>query len=234
MSVRWPLLVRRTHKWLALLLGLQVVIWTATGCYMVVVHIDIIHGDHLVRTPQAHLFDIEQLVPPARIVQAHPLAQEVRLARLFDKPVWRVEAASGTFLVDARNGRTLPALSEAQARAVATSIYTGEPNIVSTKLLRTAPLEMQTRPPPYWQVEFAGWNRPTLYISPSTGELVSRRHALWRIFDFAWMLHIMDYDDRSNVNNPLLRVATWSAVFMALSGAWLLLWSFSRGKKKKA
>ena len=35
-------------------------------------------------------------------------------------------------------------------------------------------------------------------------------------------------------NNPLLRVATWSALAMALAGAWLLLWSFPRRRKKKA
>src|SRR3546814_18376648 len=87
--------------------------------------------------------------------------------------------------------------------------------------------------PPYWQVEFEGWNRPTLYLSPQTGELISRRHALWRVFDFALMLHIMDYDERTDVNNPLLRVATWSAFAMALTGAWLLLWSFKRPQRKK-
>src|SRR3546814_16962298 len=77
---------------------------------------------------------------------------------------------------------------------------------------------MQAATPPFWQIEFEGWNRPTLYISPTTGEMISRRHNLWRIFDFAWMIHIMDYENRTNVNNPLLPVATWSAVFMAISG----------------
>ena len=113
-------------------------------------------------------------------------------------------------------------------------IYTGEGKIVSVQLLAKAPQEMQSRKPPYWQVEFEGWNRPTLYLSPQTGELISRRHALWRVFDFAWMLHIMDYDERTDVNNPLLRVATWSAFAMALTGAWLLIWSFPRRKRKKA
>jgi hypothetical protein len=48
------------------------------------------------------------------------------------------------------------------------------------------------------------------------------------------MLHIMDYDERENVNNPLLRVFTWGAVLMALSGAWLLLYAFPKKKKRKA
>jgi hypothetical protein len=63
-------------------------------------------------------------------------------------------------------------------------------------------------------------------LSPATGELVSRRHELWRIFDFVWMLHIMDYETRDNVNNWLLRPFTWGALLMALSGVWLLLYSF--------
>ena len=48
------------------------------------------------------------------------------------------------------------------------------------------------------------------------------------------MFHIMDFDERENVNNALLRVFTWGAVLMALSGAWLLLYAFPKKKKKAA
>ena len=234
MAIRWPLLVRRVHKWLALFVGIQAVIWTATGMYMVAVHIDIIHGDHLVRSAPSEQRSLSGLVSPAAIVAREPGISEVRLQTLFDRPVWRVEHEKGAYVVDAASGQRISAINENQARAIATRIYTGEPKIVSAKLLTEAPLEMQTRKPPYWRVQFEGWNEPTLYISPSTGELVSRRHNLWRIFDFVWMLHIMDYDERSDVNNPLLRIATWSAVIMALAGALLLYWSFPRKKRKKA
>lgn len=233
MAIRWPLLARRIHKWLALFVGVQAVIWTVTGMYMVAVHIDYIHGDHLVRNVPAASLGMAGMVTPGQVVQADPEAREVRLQRLLDRPVWRVESKAESYLVDARSGGRLPPLREDEVRAVARQIYTGDPDIVSIDLLTKAPLEMQARKPPYWRVEFRGWNQPTLYISPTTGELISRRHNLWRIFDFAWMLHIMDYDERTNVNNPLIRVATWSAVVMVLAGAWLLVWSFPRRKKKK-
>ena len=233
MAIRWPLVIRRTHKWLALVVGVQALLWTLTGLYMVVVHIDTIHGDHLVRAPKVEPFDLASLAPPSQIVAAAPGVSEVRLERLFDQPVWRAETPEGTRLFNAHSATPLPALTEQQVRAQAWRIYAGNGKIVSVRLLTTAPQEMQTRKPPYWQVEFEGWNRPTLYLSPTTGELISRRHALWRVFDFAWMLHIMDYDERSDVNNPLLRVATWSVFAMALTGAWLLIWSFKRRKKKK-
>ena len=44
----------------------------------------------------------------------------------------------------------------------------------------------------------------------------------------------MDYDERENVNNALLRTFTWGALLMALSGFWLLFYSFHRKKKKVA
>lgn len=232
-TIRWPLVARRFHKWLALLVGVQVLLWTLTGFYMVVVHIDTIHGDHLVRAPATRPFDLAQLTPPSRILAAHPDASELRLQRYFDRPVWRAQAAGGAALFDARTGQRIAWPNESDIRRLARIIYTGTGDIVSVRLLTRAPQEMQSRKPPYWQVEFAGWNRPTLYLSPATGELISRRHSLWRIFDFAWMLHIMDYGARTDVNNPLLRVATWSAFAMAASGAWLLIWAFPRRKKKK-
>jgi uncharacterized iron-regulated membrane protein len=234
MTIRWPVLVRKTHKWIALFIGIQVVIWTVTGMYMVAVHIDYIHGDHLVRTPAAPTYAVAGLAPPTSVVALAPDASEVRLQTLLDRPVWRVETPTGAFVVDAQSGEKLPPLTEGQAREVARRIYTGTPDIVAANLLTTAPMEMQARKPPYWQVEFKGWNQPTLYISPTTGEMISRRHNLWRIFDIAWMLHIMDYSERTNVNNPLVRVATWTAFLMALTGAFLVIWSFPRKKKKKA
>lgn len=233
-GTRWPVVARRTHKWLALLVGLQVVLWTVTGFYMVAVHIDIIHGDHLVRASKATTYDLTRLSPPAEILGQHPGAREIRLLRLLGRPVWKVDDASNTILYDAQNGKRLPPPTPQAVRRIARATFSGSADIVSMRLLTTAPLEMQARKPPFWQVKFAGWNRPALYISATTGELLSRRHLLWRIFDFAWMLHIMDYEDRSDVNNPLLRIATWSAVVMALSGAWLLIWSFPKRRRRKA
>jgi hypothetical protein len=55
---------------------------------------------------------------------------------------------------------------------------------------------------------------------------VTRRHRFWRWFDFLFMLHIMDYETRENVNNPLLRGATVLAATTAVSGLWLLYFSF--------
>ncbi|HEX8570663.1 MAG TPA: PepSY domain-containing protein [Caulobacteraceae bacterium] len=232
--MRLPLLARSTHKWLALVVGLQVVIWTLTGLYMTVVHIDIIHGDHFVRTPDPRPIPLQGLVEPATLPARFPGLRSLRLERWMDRPVYIVDASAGAALIDARTGERLSPVSEATVRAVARARFAGDAPIVKAELLRELPLEVQTRKPPLWRVEFAGWNKPTFYISPDTGELVSRRHELWRAFDFLWSLHIMDYVNRTDVNNPLLRAATVSAAVMAISGAWLLVYSFPRRRRRNA
>jgi len=45
------------------------------------------------------------------------------------------------------------------------------------------------------------------------------------------MFHIMDYEERENVNNSLLRVASITGLAFALSGAWLLFYSFQRRRQ---
>src|SRR3546814_21166972 len=85
MKSRWPLVIRRFHKWLALIVGVQALLWTLTGLYMVTVHIDIIHGDNLVRSPAVEPFDLTGLASPALVVAAAPGASEVRLQRHFGR-----------------------------------------------------------------------------------------------------------------------------------------------------
>src|SRR3546814_9640390 len=92
---------------------------------MVVVHIDTIHGDHLVRAPAAEAFDLAGLAPPSRIVATAPGVSEIRLQRFFGSPVWRAETPEGAKLFDARSVAPLPAVTESQVRAQALRIYTG-------------------------------------------------------------------------------------------------------------
>ena len=224
---------RKTHKWLGLFIGLQIVVWSLSGLYMTVVHIDTIHGDHLVRQSQPAGIEVAALRDPLALVAAAQ-ADDVRLAWFGARPVYVLAAVQGDRLVDARTGQAVARPTEAEIRSLARSIYTGAERIASAKLITDIPGEIRGREPPLWRVEFDHWNKPTLYLSPTTGELVSRRHELWRIFDFVWMLHIMDYDERENVNNLLLRVFTWGALLLALSGAWLLVYAFPKKKKKGA
>ncbi len=94
-------------------------------------------------------------------------------------------------------------------------------------------MEIQTRQLPLWRVDFDDRFSTSFYIDPYSGRLVTRRHQYWRIFDFLWMLHIMDYDQRSDVHNLLLKTAEVTGLTFAITGLWLLFYSFSGRRKKK-
>lgn len=231
---RWPLLVRRTHKWLAIFVGLQAVLWTFSGLYMTAVHIDIIHGDHFVRGSEPRAIDPTAMQDPLAVAAAVPGTETIRLHWLLDRPTYILSGSGKQTLIDARTGKTLPPPSQAQVRELADKWFIGDEKLARVYLVHDLPGEVRGRKPPLWRAEFEGWNKPTLYFSPATGELLTRRHELWRVFDFVWMLHIMDYDERENVNNWLLRTFTFAALAMAVSGAWLLIYSFPRRKRRRA
>jgi uncharacterized iron-regulated membrane protein len=233
LNVRLPLLARRLHKWLALLLSVQILIWTFTGLYMVIIDLDIIHGDHLVKEPPHHAVPLAKLADPLSVASQVPEANGVRLFWRGQRPAYAVAAKTGTVTFDAATGHPLPAPSVVEIRRAARERLNGSAAIVSVALLPEAPFEIRGRQGPLWRVQFKGWNNPTFYLSAQTGELLSRRHELWRTFDLFFGLHVMDYWTREDVNNPLLRIVSWIATVMAVSGGWLLLYSLPRRTKRQ-
>jgi len=225
--------VRKCHKWLSLIIGIQAFFWLASGVYMVVINLDFIHGDHLVKNEQVLL--PTDPIPAVRftdIRSTYPFATEITLTTWMGKPHYQVLGPETANLVDAVSGQLRSPLSHEDAISVARYHYTGEGDVVSAKLFgREAipPSEIQTRPLPLWQINFDDFGNTSFYVSPDLGNLVTRRHTFWRIFDFAWMLHIMDYKDRSDVNNNLFRVAAALGLTMSVFGVWLLYFSFRNG-----
>jgi len=217
-----------------LIVGVQALIWTLSGLYMTVVHIDIIHGDHFIRHAEPRPVRAAEIVSPVAAAAAVPGAETVKLSWLLDRPVYIVRAKSGERLLDALSGQPLPPPSRELIRQVAEHSFTGPEQLARLELITDLPSEVRGRKPPLWRAEFGGWNKPTLYLSPETGQLLTRRHELWRIFDFLWMLHIMDYETRDNVNNWLLRGFTLLAFTTVLSGAWLLWFAFPRKRRRAA
>ena len=219
---------RRAHKWIALVIGVQALLWMLSGLYMTAISIDVIHGDHLAHADQSPLDRSARLIDGAQLAQQYPDTQSITLKHLMSRPVYELHREGGIVLIDARTGVKVGPLDRTTAVRLATSLYLGTAQVESATLLTTAPQEVASRPVPMWQVRFADREGTTLYIAPDSGELLAKRHDLWRWFDFLWMFHIMDYEERSDVNNALLRIASAIGLLFGLSGAWLLFYSFRR------
>jgi hypothetical protein len=204
--------------------------WVMSGFYMVVVDLDFIHGDPLVRnltTPPK----LSTLTPVSAVTAKYPDIQQIRIKGLpgFEPALYEITTANGPILLDASTGAQLSPLTRERIASLANAYYAGRGELAHLELLTAnPPLEIQTRPLPLWRADFNDWLETSLYIHPSTGELVTRRHRFWRWFDFFWMLHTMDYEGRDNFNNPLVITIGFAALWLALSGFLLLFKSFRR------
>ena len=221
--------VRRAHKWIGLVIGVQALLWMISGLYMVVVPLDVIHGDHLAHVPPAR-GEHQDGGQQAQLHADHPGITSLRLKVLLGKEVYEIKQGKTTSLIDAASGKTISPLDQDSIAALADAAYVGEGSIRGIEWVTKAPQEIGARTVPLWAVHYDEPGKSTLYFSPYSGDLVARRHELWRWFDFLWMFHIMDYEERENVNNTLLRVASIGGLAFALSGLWLLLYSIQRRK----
>lgn len=223
--------VRRAHKWIGLVIGVQALLWMISGLYMVVVPLEVVHGDHLAHVPTERLNPSAARISQASLHEAYPGITAVRMKNLLGKEVYEVKQGKQTSLVEAVSGEKISPLDRDQIIALADAAYVGEGSIKGVEWVTKAPQEVGARPVPLWAVHYDEPGQTTLYFSPYTGDLVARRHELWRWFDFLWMFHIMDYEERENVNNTLLRTASITGLLFAISGAWLLFYSFNRRKQ---
>jgi hypothetical protein len=145
----------------------------------------------------------------------------VAVRPLLDRHVLEVATPAGVRLFDAREGRPVP-VDGHLARKVAEASYSGGGKVSAVAPLRELELAVREHKLPIWRVDFADDANSSFYVSGETGKLLERRNDTWRIWDFAWMLHNMDYVNRTSFNHPLIVVLGFGAIWLAITGFWLL------------
>lgn len=216
---------RKIHKYLGWVLLLQLIGWFGSGLVMSVLPIEQVRGEHLrqaLATP-----DWGQAISPAALAQQLPHHQ-LKLSQQGITPVYHFSKDKEQLYYSALTAEAIAPLTEAQVKDLARRQYQGTAGINKTQRLQQAPFEVRHLAAPLWQVQFADEEGSSFYLEEYTGKLLSVRTNDWRVFDFVWMLHIMDYENREDFNHPLLIVFSATALFFTLTGALLLPWRRKR------
>ena len=226
---------RRIHRWLGLIIGIQFVLWTIGGLYFSWTDLDEIHGDHLMR-PRAHVPASVALVSPAAVIEGIRSTTPVdsitgiELTSVLGRPTWRVSylsVAGGRAerrrqLADATTGALRGPLSREEAVTAAQAAYAGTAPMTSVEYLTAGNVgrhhEYRAQPLPAWAVHFGDDEGATAYVPAELGQVLRIRNDRWRVFDFLWMLHTMDYEGRDDFNNLLLRAFSVFGLLTVLSG----------------
>jgi uncharacterized iron-regulated membrane protein len=219
--LKWSIFL---HKWIGLIVGVQVLGWVLGGVVMSVIPIGTVRSEH--RVAQAS----PPILPTGGVVDWRATAEgagispvQATLKTTLRGTLWVIDDVEGkTHVFDAASGKAVAPLGEREARFLAGAAYEGPGKPVAIRYFQTPPQEAG-RDEPLWRVAFDDPEKTSFYLSPQTGEVAARRSDVWRFYDFFWRLHILDFETGEDFNNPLLIAAALLTLPMVLTGL-ILLW----------
>lgn len=219
------------HRWVSLLALLQLLAWSISGLFFAAVPEARVKGMPISKAHTAPidgpLADGAEVVRAASAALGQP-AERIELVGTPTGPVFLVRAGKNAARLDARTGVLSP-VGQEEAGCIAQRDQPGSPAIRASQRIEKNPLESRGRPVPAWLVELADQDDTHVYVDARTGEVTARRNGTWRIYDFLWGLHIMDYREREDFRHPLLILAASLAVTTAATG--LVLWGLRLGRR---
>lgn len=220
------------HRWIGLLISLQLLAWSTGGFVFSILDLDNVHGDIDARMRNFIVLgdDSFQMLP---VGVSDTISEQgwssIGSVNLMDRGLgsyWEVRNTDGELLARLGiAGEVSRQVAAEEAKLIAVHDFIPDAPVRSVELIETdPPLEYREKPLPAYRVNFDHPSQVHIYVDASTGKITSRRNRSWRAFDFFWMLHTMDYKGRDNFNHLLLTVASLLAI--ATSGTGLTLWGW--------
>jgi hypothetical protein len=210
-------MLARWHIWLGWLIAVPLLLWTASGLFMVSFPIEQVRGTDLRSDPPALSVEAPLVAP-----SLEPGVTHVELIARIDGPRWVTHIGESQIIVrDATSGQLLPQVDAPLASRIANAALKAPGSIASIRRFAADanPIDLR-RDRPAWQVEYQDGVR--VYIDADTGEVLAVRTRLWRVFDVMWGLHIMDLQSREDTHHPLLVGFAALALLSVLVGTILL------------
>lgn len=225
----------KVHRWLALLIGAQVIVWFTSGLIMSLLPIDTVHGDHRIDRNAEPALSVDQTFAPvpALLANAGVPVRQLQHRMLLGRPVVEAQLADGKIrLLDARTAAPLPPIDMRAAAAIAGRAYRGGPAVPTMERVERPSTEYRGSLPA-WRASFPDKDATRIYVSAETGRLTSVRTGTWRLYDFFWGLHIMDWTEHERFNTPWLMAFAAGGLVFGVAGAILLFMRWPRRRRRK-
>lgn len=217
--------IRKSHRYLGIFIGVQFLLWTLGGLYFSWTNIKEIRGEDLrkkdeVLSLSSNLVSLKIILDEIGKTKDVSNVQKIQIVEVFNIPFYEIKFGKETILADAETGKIRPQISEDEAKKIANESLINPKSIKQISYLTEENIsghhEYREKPLPAWAVTFE--DNLTVYISAETGQIGAFRTNKWRVFDFLWMLHTMDFQERDNINNYLLRGFSLLGIITIFSG----------------
>ena len=203
-------MIRFFHKYLSLIISIQLLLWTVSGIYFAINKIELVRGEQYLLENQAEDLNLEE-------VEITFTAKNLSFIKRLDMWIIKAETDSGLIYSDL-SGKNLEALDEEGAKEVVkrkTNLRPLEAFRIDKQEKRA---EYRGRDLPLYKVTTSASDGINVYVDAFSGAVTAIRSDSWRIWDFLWGAHIIDYRERDNINNFLLKFFSILALISALSG----------------
>jgi hypothetical protein len=214
----------KIHKWLALAMAVQILLWFASGLFFAVFPIERVRSEHAIAAPPPAPVALDAAAVGLERLAAAGVApaEKIELRALLGAPVALVSGGEGRpRLYDLATGRRLSPIPMTFAARIAEADHVGHERASrASRVTQNTPEYRGALPA--WRVDFEDGAGRSLYVAADTGAVTARRSTLWRVYDFLWGLHIMDWRAHEDFNNPLLIAATVLALVLTIAGIVLL------------
>jgi hypothetical protein len=220
--------VRKWHRYLGLILGIQFLFWTIGGLYFSWTSIESIRGEDIKNEKPSLIIptgsrSLSILIDSLQGGTNGLMIDQIQLIDILGEVHYQVHIKKPDIKVMLFNAHSLAPrkeINEKDAIELAQNSLKNPSKLLKTEYLTTTHghHEYREKPLPAYAITFDKPNNTTVYVSVNLGSVQSFRNDKWRIFDFLWMLHTMDYRERDDFNNWLLRLFSIFGLVTLLSG----------------
>ena len=246
------------HKWLSVLVGIQLLIWLVTGLYFNLMDAEKASGNELRGAKPSHLVPEEsagrdaiflQMIPVKELAlgerASHPTEplKKIELVWVLEHPYYHVISHQGphafqprsSLLFDAVSGDRA-ALTPAQISQIAHISYIGDSPLSRPELMQPPFSDFAAQLNPMWKVSANDKNNTVIYLDSVTGQVIKHvnddtrlKALMFKLHFMDYGLHFMDYDSTGGFNHGLIITFAISALMLSVSGVMLLLQRYQQG-----
>lgn len=236
--------IRIWHRYMGIIIGVQFIFWTLGGLYFSWTNINEIRGKDIFDSKNVNYISLNVLSPNFIIesLSENYFISDIKLKKIIAHEYYIVNTVNKNdhqtevFLYNAVSGNPKTAFSINEVEKIVASMFVDTVIISKVELVTNNNVnkhhEIRNKKLPVYAVELDKRFNPTVYVSMNEGDILAVRNNQWRIFDFLWMLHTMDYAGRDNFNNLLLRLFSVLGLITLLSGFFLFFFSMKKSNKK--
>ena len=219
-----------------MVIGAQLLIWFASGVIMSFLPIEKVRGEHLVDRETVMIIPAGiKFADPAQInAMAGASVEAINWHMMGNRAVAEVATTKGIKLFDAQTGELIPPVGAAQATAIANVAWKSAEKPVSKASRVTSESPEYRAELPAWRIAYSDPDATSVFVAVDTGKITAIRTGTWRLYDFFWSLHIMDWKNHENFNTWWLLAFAIGGLILGLAGSVLLFirWPFRRKRRK--